>query len=254
MRRALEEAEAARETLFADSRLTRDDAGLKAGPADALASSSPGERLWANVRRVVGVGQAGELKLGGADGADGGVFKNAETRKPRSGYGLRTDEGDENEDAGNSSSETDDASRDGASRSGSDSDSDSDVSDPSIGSGSKPALRQNVDADEDAWSEDEEADLLAAVAEMLGLDVSDPMPEERETRRRSRAEPQTSAPAHRRQNSWGLGRLGRLVGKLKRDADAMFTGGEAFETVERADESSAFEVDGYVAQARATRE
>ena len=53
MRRALEEAEAARDTLFADSRLTRDDAGLKAGPADALASSSPGERLWANVRRVV---------------------------------------------------------------------------------------------------------------------------------------------------------------------------------------------------------
>jgi hypothetical protein len=252
MRRALEEAEAARDTLFADSRLTRDDAGLKAGPADALASSSPGERLWANVRRVVGVGQAGELKLGGADGADGGVFKNAETRKPRSGYGLRTDEGDENEDAGNSSSETDDASRDGASRSGSDSDSDSDVSDPSIGSGSKPALRQNVDADEDAWSEDEEADLLAAVAEMLGLDVSDPMPEER-SRRRSRAEP-PEAPAHRRQNSWGLGRLGRLVGKLKRDADAMFTGGEAFESVERADEASAFEVDGYVAQARATRE
>jgi hypothetical protein len=253
MRRALEEAEAARETLFADSRLTRDDAGLKAGPADALASTSPGERLWANVRRVVGVGQAGELKLGGADGADGGVFKNAETRKPRSGYGLRTDEGDENEDAGNSSSETDDASRDGASRSGSDSDSDSDVSDPSIGSGSKPALRQNVDADEDAWSEDEEADLLAAVAEMLGLDVSDPMPEER-LRSRSRLEAQTSAPAHRRQNSWGLGRLGRLVGKLKREADAMFTGGEAFESVERADEASAFEVDGYVAQARATRE
>lgn len=252
MRRALEEAEAARDTLFADSRLTRDDAGLKAGPADALASSSPGERLWANVRRVVGVGQAVELKLGGADGADGGVFKNAETRKPRSGYGSRTDEGDENEDAGNSSSETDDASRDGASRSGSDSDSDSDVSDPSIGSGSKPALRQNVDADEDAWSEDEEADLLAAVAEMLGLDVSDPMPEER-SRRRSRAEP-PEAPAHRRQNSWGLGRLGRLVGKLKRDADAMFTGGEAFESVERADEASAFEVDGYVAQARATRE
>ena len=254
MRRALEEAEAARETLFADSRLTRDDAGLKAGPADALASTSPGERLWANVRRVVGVGQAGELKLGGADGADGVVFKNAETRKPRSGYGLHKNEGDE--DAGNSSSETDDASRDGAEDvSGSDSDSDSDVSDPSIGSGSKRnALPQNVDADEDAWSEDEEADLLAAVAEMLGLDVSDPMPEERETRRRSRAEPQTSAPAHRRQNSWGLGRLGRLVGKLKRDADAMFTGGEAFESVERADEASAFEVDGYVAQARATRE
>jgi hypothetical protein len=251
MRRALEEAEAARDTLFADSRLTRDDAGLKAGPADALASTSPGERLWANVRRVVGVGQAGELKLGGADGADGGVFENAETRKPRSGYGLRKNEGDE--DAGTSSSETDDASRDGASRSGSD--SDSDVSDPSIGSGSKRnALPQNVDADEDAWSEDEEADLLAAVAEMLGLDVSDPMPEERETRRRSRLEPQTSAPAHRRQNSWGLGRLGRLVGKLKRDADAMFTGGEAFESVERADEASAFEVDGYVAQARATRE
>ena len=252
MRRALEEAEAARETLFADSRLTRDDAGLKAGPADALASTSPGERLWANVRRVVGVGQAVELKLGGADGADGVVFKNAETRKPRSGYGRRTDEGDE--DAGTSSSETDDASRDGASRSGSDSDSDSDVSDPSIGSGSKRnALPQNVDADEDAWSEDEEADLLAAVAEMLGLDVSDPMPEER-LRSRSRAEAQTSAPAHRRQNSWGLGRLGRLVGKLKRDADAMFTGGEAFESVERADEASAFEVDGYVAQARATRE
>ena len=253
MRRALEEAEAARETLFADSRLTRDDAGLKAGPADALASSSPGERLWANVRRVVGVGQAVELKLGGADGADGGVFENAETRKPfRSGYGRRTDEGDE--DAGNSSSETDDASRDGASRSGSESESDSDVSDPSIGSGSeRNALPQNVDADEDAWSEDEEADLLAAVAEMLGLDVSDPMPEER-SRRRAREEPQTSAPAHRRQNSWGLGRLGRLVGKLKRDADAMFTGGEAFESVERADEASAFEVDGYVAQARATRE
>jgi hypothetical protein len=94
--------------------------------------------------------------------------------------------------------------------------------------------------------------LLAAVAEMLGLDVSDPMPEER-SRRRSRAEP-PEAPAHRRQNSWGLGRLGRLVGKLKRDADAMFTGGEAFESVERADEASAFEVDGYVAQARATRE
>lgn len=251
MRRALEEAEAARETLFADSRLTRDDAGLKAGPADALASTSPGERLWANVRRVVGVGQAEELKLG-ADGADGVVFKNAETRNPRSGYGRRTDEGDE--DAGTSSSETDDASRDGASRSGSDSDSDSDVSDPSIGSGSeRNALPQNVDADEDAWSEDEEADLLAAVAEMLGLDVSDPMPEER-LRSRSRAEAQTSAPAHRRQNSWGLGRLGRLVGKLKRDADAMFTGGEAFESVERADEASAFEVDGYVAQARATRE
>jgi hypothetical protein len=203
------------------------------------------------VRRVVGVGQAGELKLG-ADGADGGVFKNAETRKPRSGYGRRKNEGDE--DAGNSSSETDDASRDGAEDvSGSESESDSDVSDPSIGSGSKSALPQNVDADEDAWSEDEEADLLAAVAEMLGLDVSDPMPEER-LRSRSRLEAQTSAPAHRRQNSWGLGRLGRLVGKLKRDADAMFTGGEAFETVERADESSAFEVDGYVAQARATRE
>uniref|UniRef100_A0A7S0D2P4 sn-1-specific diacylglycerol lipase n=1 Tax=Micromonas pusilla TaxID=38833 RepID=A0A7S0D2P4_MICPS len=251
MRRALEEAEAARETLFADSRLTRDAAGLKAGPADALASTSPGERLWANVRRVVGVGQAGELKLGGADGADGVVFKNAESRKPRSGYGLRKNEGDENasETSENSSSETDDASR-----SDSDSDSDSDVSDPSIGSGSKRnALPQNVDADEDAWSEDEEADLLAAVAEMLGLDVSDPMPEER-SRRRAREEPQTSAPAHRRQNSWGLGRLGRLVGKLKRDADAMFTGGEAFESVERADEASAFEVDGYVAQARATRE
>ena len=192
------------------------------------------------------------MKLGGADGADGGVFENAETRKPRSGYGLRKNEGDE--DAGTSSSETDDASRDGASRSGSDSDSDVSDSDPSIGSGSKRnALPQNVDADEDAWSEDEEADLLAAVAEMLGLDVSDPMPEER-VRRRAHLAPQTSAPAHRRQNSWGLGRLGRLVGKLKREADAMFTGGEAFESVERADEASAFEVDGYVAQARATRE
>ena len=93
--------------------------------------------------------------------------------------------------------------------------------------------------------------MLAAVAEMLGLDVSDPMPEERE-RRRSPVEP-PEAPAHRRQNSWGLGRLGRLVGKLKRDADAMFTGGEAFETVEGADEASGFEVDGYVAQARATQ-
>ena len=250
LRRALEEAEAARDTR---SRLGRDAAGLAAGPgpgpgpADALASSSPGERLWANVRRVVGVGHAGELKLGGVskNGADGGVFEIAESRKPR-------DEGDETV----SSSETDDASREnGASRSDSDSDSDVSVSDPSIGSGSRSTSPRNAEKDaekdEDAWSEDEEADLLAAVAEMLGLDVSDPMPEERE-RRRSPVEP-PEAPAHRRQNSWGLGRLGRLVGKLKRDADAMFTGGEAFETVEGADEASGFEVDGYVAQARATQ-
>ena len=112
---------------------------------------------------------------------------------------------------------------------------------------------ESLDADEDAWSEDDEADLLAAVAEMLGLDVSDPMPEERAGPAVSgtRAE----APTHRRQHSWGLGRLGRLVGKLKRDADAMFAGAEATESVPTENEEvSAFEVDGYVAQARATNE
>jgi hypothetical protein len=115
------------------------------------------------------------------------------------------------------------------------------------------ASLEKQNADEDAWSEDDEADLLAAVAEMLGLDVSDPMPEERAgpTVSGTRAE----SPTHRRQHSWGLGRLGRLVGKLKRDADAMFAGAEATESVPTDnEEASAFEVDGYVAQARATNE
>ena len=59
---------------------------------------------------------------------------------------------------------------DDASSSGAPSDREHDERDP------RPIRDESLDADEDAWSEDDEADLLAAVAEMLGLDVSDPNP------------------------------------------------------------------------------
>ena len=181
---------------------------------ETRASTSPGERLWANVRRVVGVSEPSE---------------------PGASEPSSEDVSDEALDV------SDDASSSGASP------------DKPVERDPRPIRDESLDADEDAWSEDDEADLLAAVAEMLGLDVSDPMPEERAGPAVSgtRAE----APTHRRQHSWGLGRLGRLVGKLKRDADAMFAGAEATESVPTENEEvSAFEVDGYVAQARATNE
>jgi len=102
------------------------------------------------------------------------------------------------------------------------------------------AKKKNV-GDADDWSEDDEEGFLAVVAEMLGLDVSEPVPREESPK-------ENEAPSsHRREKSWGLGGLGRLVGKLKRDADAMFTG----EGWASTDETDAFEVDGYVAQAEA---
>ena len=205
MRSALARAEAqATSSGFAgdDAEKPRDPV---AGGRGAPASTSPARsRLWANVRRVVGVSDAEATVPGSSSGSD----------------------------------DTSDVAS---------------LDDRSSGDSGAAARTGDAAADEDAWSEDDEADLLAAVAEMLGLDVSDPMPEERAGPAVSgtRAE----APTHRRQHSWGLGRLGRLVGKLKRDADAMFAGAEATESVPTDnEEASAFEVDGYVAQARATNE
>jgi hypothetical protein len=216
MRSALARAEA-EASSFAEGRRDFVDSGR-----ETRASTSPGERLWANVRRVVGVSEPSE---------SGAAEPSSE------------DVSDEASDVSNDVS--DDASSGGASP------DTPDERDPRPIRDGESLEKQN--ADEDAWSEDDEADLLAAVAEMLGLDVSDPMPEERAgpTVSGTRAE----SPTHRRQHSWGLGRLGRLVGKLKRDADAMFAGAEATESVPTDnEEASAFEVDGYVAQARATNE
>jgi hypothetical protein len=216
MRSALARAEA-EASSFAEGRRDFVDSGR-----ETRASTSPGERLWANVRRVVGVSEPSES--GAAE--------------PSS------------EDVSDEASDVSDDVSDDASSGGASPDT-PDERDPRPIRDGESLEKQN--ADEDAWSEDDEADLLAAVAEMLGLDVSDPMPEERAgpTVSGTRAE----SPTHRRQHSWGLGRLGRLVGKLKRDADAMFAGAEATESVPTDnEEASAFEVDGYVAQARATNE
>ncbi len=216
MRSALARAEA-EASSFAEGRRDFADLGR-----ETRASTSPGERLWANVRRVVGVSEPSES--GAAE--------------PSS------------EDVSDEASDVSDDVSDDASSGGASPDT-PDERDPRPIRDGESLEKQN--ADEDAWSEDDEADLLAAVAEMLGLDVSDPMPEERAgpTVSGTRAE----SPTHRRQHSWGLGRLGRLVGKLQRDADAMFAGAEATESVPTDnEEASAFEVDGYVAQARATNE
>ena len=202
MRSALARAEArATSSGFAgdDAEKPRDPV---AGGRGAPASTSPARsRLWANVRRVVGVSDAEATVPGSSSGSD----------------------------------DTSDVAS---------------LDDRSSGDSGAAARTGDAAADEDAWSEDDEADLLAAVAEMLGLDVSDPMPEEREASGRTlegeNADPRRAT--HRRQNSWGLGRLGRFVGALKRDADAMFTGADSAN-----EEEDAFEVDGYVAQARAVR-
>ena len=206
MQSALERAEA-EVTSFAragdDAVGPREPAG--GGRGSPASTSSAHARLWAKVRRAVGVSDADVTGLGSSSGSD-------------------------------------DASDDDAS-----------LDEPSSRDSRSAARTGDARADEDAWSEDDEADLLAAVAEMLGLDVSDQMPEE-SPRGRVEGKDADSRAMHRRQKSWGLGRLGRFVGALKRDADAMFTGAEATESVLTTnEEEDAFEVDGYVAQARAAR-
>ena len=206
MQSALERAEA-EVTSFAragdDAVGPREPAG--GGRGSPASTSSAHARLWAKVRRAVGVSDADVTGLGSSSGSD-------------------------------------DASDDDAS-----------LDEPSSRDSRSAARTGDARADEDAWSEDDEADLLAAVAEMLGLDVSDQMPEE-SPRGRVEGKDADSRAMHRRQKSWGLGRLGRFVGALKRDADAMFTGAEATESVPTTnEEEDAFEVDGYVAQARAAR-
>ena len=178
-------------------------------------STSPGERLWANVRRVVGV--------------------SSEPSEPGASEPSSEDVSDEALDV------SDDASSSGASP------DKPDERDP------RPIRDESLDADEDAWSEDDEADLLAAVADMLGLDVSDPMPEERATTRGEwDARGGADAPATTLLGSRPAGAVGR---EAQAHADAMFAGAEATESVPTENEEvSAFEVDAHVAQARATNE
>ena len=189
----------------------------KESPNDSLCQQSPGERLWANVRRTLGVGA-----VGGRDDTYEQIV-----RKDR-------DVGDDTSDSSSDDTSNSENSEDDGEKS------------PKT---SPPTTKTKPDSDQ--WSDDDEADLLAVVAEMLGLDVSSASQPNQSANQTSQKPTEKDdglrtrhLVSHKRQPSWGLGRLSRLVSKLKSDADAMFTGEGGDGGTE-----DAFEVDGYVAQA-----
>ena len=197
---------------------------------DKTPGESPGERLWSSVIRTLNGGMGGG-ENGGGDGDEDDVSKHA----------AGTDDWSSGEDDAISDARKTFPARCKKTNQGQ----------------SQSRDKKSEQDEEDAWSEDSEADLLAAVAEMLGLELGGAhAPGERETtmQRSSGGSQNNDATEfqtrtkHARQPSWGLGRLSRLVGRLKRDADAMFTD----DRPQGADEPTAdhaFEVDGYVRQA-----